>query len=96
VWVFLDRFDSTPVSTLYLPRAVPLGVNPASASEIDIVGRVGYPGTSTGPPVPGFRLIERRVHDGKVSIERFRASHPTLVTAAEFRQFDGRVVTTGS
>ncbi len=96
VWVFLDRFDSTPVSTVYLPRATPLGASPAPAREIDIVGRVGYPGTSAGPPAPGFRLVERRVVGGRLSISRFRAPHAILVTSADLRQFDARVVTTSS
>ena len=96
VWVFLDRFDSTPVSTVYLPRATPLGATPTPAREIDVVGRAGYPGTSTGPPVPGFALVERRFLTGKLTISRFRAATAIMVNAAEFREFNARVVATSS
>jgi hypothetical protein len=95
VWVFLDRFQSTPVSTVYLPDARPLGSGATPTVEIDIVGTVGYPGTATPPPAPGFSLVERRVYGG-LSISRFRAPHPVALTADAFRSFNARVVTTGS
>jgi uncharacterized membrane protein len=96
VWVFLDRFDSTPVSAVYLPHAANLGATATPVREVDILGRVGYPGTSTGTPIPDFRLIERRVLAGKLAIERFRASHAIPVTDAQFGQFNARVVTTAA
>jgi mannosyltransferase len=94
VWVVLDRFDNTPVSTIYLPHAVTLGATPAPVSQIEVIGGAGYPGALTAAPVPGFTLVERRAFRG-LEISRFTAAHAIGVTAADFSRFNARVVTTG-
>jgi hypothetical protein len=92
VWIFLDRFQSTPVSTVYLPNAHPLGAT-ASVTTIDIVGTPGYPGTNAAPP-PGFTLASRETYRG-LSLSVFRAPHPVAVTPTDFDGRNARVVTTG-
>jgi hypothetical protein len=92
VWVFLDRFQSTPISTVYLPHAHPIAAT-TSAATIDIVGTPGYPGTNATPP-PGFTLASRQTFRG-LSLSVFRAPRPVVVTATDFDGFNARVVTTG-
>jgi mannosyltransferase len=91
VWVFLDRFQSTPVSTVYLPHARPLIT--ASATTIDVVGTPGYAGTNAAPP-PAFTLASRQTYRG-LSLTVFRAPRAITVSAADFDGFNARVVTTG-
>jgi mannosyltransferase len=93
VWIFLDRFQSTPISTVYLPHAHPLGDAITFASEVDIIGTPGYPGTTAAAP-PGFTLASRQIYRG-LSLSVFRAPRPVPVTATDFDGLDARVVTTG-
>ena len=93
VWVFLDRFDSTPISEVYLPDGRPLGPTPVAVRELDVIGRPGFPGTSAPSALPGFSLVSRRVSHG-LSASRFRATAPVTVSMSAFRGLDARVVTT--
>jgi mannosyltransferase len=92
VWVFLDRFDSAPISSSYLPQAVPLSSTAVLTSEIDLVGRVGFPNVLKSSLVPGFRLVDRRLIGG-LWISRFRAPRLIALTYPEFRDLDAWVVT---
>ena len=93
VWVFLDRFDSTPISEVYLPDGRPLGATPVAVRELDVIGRPGFPGTSAPSGVPGFSLVSRSVARG-LSVTRFRATPPVMVSISALRALDARVVTT--
>jgi mannosyltransferase len=91
VWVFLDRFDSKPVSSIYVPRTVPLGSSPVGADEIDLLGRASFPNVTPPSVVPGFTLVERRLIGG-LWISRFRAPRLIELSGADFRGFDAWVV----
>ncbi len=96
IWVFFDRFQSTPISEVYLPNAHPLGGRTAEAIEVDTIGTPHFPGTNVPPNfLPGFTLTERKPYRG-LSLSVFRATHPVALSGADFRGFDARVVTTGS
>jgi hypothetical protein len=94
VWVFLDRFQSTPISEVYLPRALAFDTGAATVSEVDVIGTPKFPGTTAAAIVPGFSLVEHRSYRG-LSLSVFRAARPLAVSAATFRVFDARVVRTG-
>lgn len=94
VWVFLDRFQSTPISEVYLPRARAFDTGADTVSEIDLIGTPKFPGTTVPAIVPGFALVERSSYRG-LSVSVFRATRPLPVSATTFHVFDARVVTTG-
>jgi mannosyltransferase len=95
VWVFLDRFQSTPISEVYLPGAHAFDAGTATVSEVDVIGTPKFPGTLVPAFLPGFPLVERHSYRG-LSVSVFRAARPLPVSAATFRVFDARIVTTGS
>jgi len=95
VWVFFDRFQSTPISEVYLPQAQPLGDRTADAGEVDMIGTPHFPGTNVPDFLPGFTLTEREIYRG-LSLTVFRAARPVPLPGADFRLFDARVVTTGA
>ncbi len=96
IWVFFDRFQSTPISEVYLPNAQPLGDRTADTIEVDTIGTPHFPGTNVPPNfLPGFTLTKRESYRG-LSLSVFRASHPVPLTGADFRGFDAHVITTNS
>jgi hypothetical protein len=92
--VFLDRFQSTPISEVYLPAARTFDAGSATVSEVDFIGTPKFPGTTVPAFLPGFPLVERRSYRG-LSLSVFRAARPLPVSASEFRVFDARVVSAG-
>ena len=90
-YMFLDRFDATPISETYLSVGGPIPTTGAAVSEIDFIGQRNFPGSTTGPPVAGFTPASSGDYSGLTS-KRFRSTHPVTVTPADFAGFNARVV----
>jgi 4-amino-4-deoxy-L-arabinose transferase-like glycosyltransferase len=91
LWVFLDRFDSTPIARVYLPNAQPLLSTPVPARELVVVGTIPATSSLTTSPVAGFELVELRVIGG-LRIFRFSAVHARKLSLDSFNGADAWIV----